>query len=254
MVGVRTIGSDHRLSDLIRLTLFLSLEAKPIIMRSEIWYDDGSVVLQAQQLQFRVHWAVLAQHSPFFREMRGLPQPPDQPSVEGCPIVELSDDVVDVEFLLKALYTPTFLCQTALPLQAIAALIRVGRKYEFRELFDLAVARLTFEYPATLDEYDKLFINWRYTPTRIVPHDGLQFDIISLARENNIVSVLPLCILSCGSVGTRRLTGWYPERGWNFGFSHTNRPASMPLSPRKNYASSGKARVCTWMVLLLETE
>ncbi|KAF8146845.1 hypothetical protein K438DRAFT_1868486 [Mycena galopus ATCC 62051] len=64
--------------------------------------------------------------------MRGLPQPPDQPSVEGCSLVELPDDAVDVELVLKALYTPTFLTQTALPMAAIGAFVRTGRKYDFK--------------------------------------------------------------------------------------------------------------------------
>lgn len=53
------------------------------ITRSEIWYPDGSVVLQAQGTQFRVHWGVLA----FFRN--ALPQPPisKRPGVDA--VVEL---------------------------------------------------------------------------------------------------------------------------------------------------------------------
>jgi hypothetical protein len=39
--------------------------------------------------------------------MQGLPQPVDQDSVDGCPVVEISDDPVDVEYLLKALYNPS---------------------------------------------------------------------------------------------------------------------------------------------------
>jgi hypothetical protein len=76
------------------------------IMRSDIWYKDGSVILQADGIQFRVHWGVLSEHSSFFRDLENLPQPPEQPSVDGCPVVELLDSVVDVKYLLKALYTP----------------------------------------------------------------------------------------------------------------------------------------------------
>jgi hypothetical protein len=81
--------------------------------RSEIWHSDGSIVLQADNTQFRVHWGLLALHSSFFRNMQGLPQPPNQPSIDGCPIVALHDAVVDVEYLLKALYTPSVHCSIA---------------------------------------------------------------------------------------------------------------------------------------------
>ncbi|KAJ7019314.1 hypothetical protein C8F04DRAFT_975832 [Mycena alexandri] len=119
------------------------------ITRSEIWYQDGSVVLQARDTQFRVHFGVLASQSTFFREMQGLPQPPDQPTVECCQVVEMQDDVFDVKHLLTAIYDPTFLAQTAIPLPYIASLIRLGRKYEFRKLLDSAMERLTFKNPTT---------------------------------------------------------------------------------------------------------
>ncbi|KAJ7761947.1 hypothetical protein DFH07DRAFT_414197 [Mycena maculata] len=162
------------------------------ITRSNIWHRDGSVVLQAEATQFRVHWSVLALSSPFFRDVQDLPQPSDQPSVEGCPLVELQDDATDVEYLLKALYDPMFMGQKALPFPAVAALIRLGRKYDFRHLLNSAVERLTFENPTTLEEYATLPREAeKQTTTRIVYHRGLIFDMISLARENNILSALP---------------------------------------------------------------
>jgi hypothetical protein len=86
----------------------------------------------------------------------------------------------------------TFLGQTALPLPAIAALIRLGRKYDFRNLLEAAVSRLTFENPTTLKEYDALLPEiGKYATTRIVQYPGVFFDMVSLARENDILSVLP---------------------------------------------------------------
>jgi hypothetical protein len=169
------------------------------ITRSNIWYDDGSVVLRAEKTEFRVHWGVLAQHSTFFHGLRGLPQPTDQPSIDGCPLVELQDDAVDVEFLLKALYTPSarfyFLAVcvlTGIQDFSVPGSARLGRKYDFRDLLDSAIVRLTFENPRTLEEYDTLATSaGAYRPTRILPYQGLTFDIISLARENGILSALP---------------------------------------------------------------
>lgn len=76
------------------------------LTRSDIWYDDGSVVLQAEATQFRVHWSVLSLHSAFFRDMRTLPQPADEQSVEGCPVIELHDSSTDLDILLSVLYDP----------------------------------------------------------------------------------------------------------------------------------------------------
>ncbi|KAJ7188685.1 hypothetical protein C8R46DRAFT_1055489 [Mycena filopes] len=161
------------------------------ITRSELWHNDGSVVLQAESTQFRVHWSVLGRNSSFFRDMQSLPQPLDQPTVEGCPVVELPDNAIDVEFVLKALYTPSFLAQKTLPFAAIAAHVRIGKKYDFRELLDLAVARLTDDFPVTLQEFDALGPGQRRL-TRVISYEGLSIDVVALARENNILSILPL--------------------------------------------------------------
>ncbi|KAJ6593501.1 hypothetical protein B0H19DRAFT_1090601 [Mycena capillaripes] len=125
--------------------------------------------------------------------MQGLPQPPDQPNVDGCLIVELPDDAIDVEYLLRALYSSKFLHQPALSIGVISALIRLGRKYEFRDILDSAVERITLENPTTLEDYANLYrdADGKYIMTRIVPDPGVPFDLVNLARENNIVSALP---------------------------------------------------------------
>ncbi|KAJ7043745.1 hypothetical protein C8F04DRAFT_1389847 [Mycena alexandri] len=161
------------------------------VTRSDIWYSDGSVVLQAQNTQFRVHWSLLGQHSTFFRDMQTLPQPPDQPVVEGCSVVELQDSVEDVKHLLTVLYNPNFAYQKAVPFEIVAALIRLGRKYEFRSLLDSAVERVTSENPTTLEEYDILEGSEDYYPKSILDYPGLEFDMLALARENNIMTALP---------------------------------------------------------------
>ncbi|KAJ7931699.1 hypothetical protein B0H13DRAFT_2308408 [Mycena leptocephala] len=180
-------GSDRR-SPVTGYRFFLCMSSPPAkrhrtedapITRSDIWHNDGSVVLQPGNTQFRVHWSVLALHSSFFRDMQGLPQPPDQPSVEGCPVVELPDDTEDVEYLLKALYSPTFLTHKALPIQAVGALIRLGQ-----------IARLALENPTTLEEFDAVTLK-SLAAMSIVPYSGISIDIATLASENNLLSLLP---------------------------------------------------------------
>ncbi|KAF8216886.1 hypothetical protein K438DRAFT_1559130 [Mycena galopus ATCC 62051] len=165
------------------------------ITRSEPWVRDGNVVLQAANTQFRIHWSVLALHSSVFRDMEGLSQPHGEPTVEGCPVVELSDNLADVEYLLKALYVPEFHCQKRLPLAAVGALIRLGRKYDFGYLFKSAVARLTSINPTTLEEYDAMPASADIELSTIEWYWGWELDIIALASENNILSVLPCAYL-----------------------------------------------------------
>ncbi|KAJ7642779.1 hypothetical protein DFH06DRAFT_1477492 [Mycena polygramma] len=157
-------------------------EDAPTISRSDIWYQDGSVVLQAEGTQFRVHWGVLA-NSSFFRDMQALPQPPEQPTVEGCPIVELHDLYEDVNHLLTVLYDPTILFQKVLPLAVVAALLRLGRKYDFRKILDAAVQLVMYDNPTTLEDYLK------HTTMHVTNCNALE--MLTLVRENNIMSAQP---------------------------------------------------------------
>ncbi|KAJ7188733.1 hypothetical protein C8R46DRAFT_979996 [Mycena filopes] len=190
-------------------------DAKMTIERSEIWYEDGSLVLQAQRTRFRVHWSFISQHSSVFHDMQGLPQPSDANSIDNCPVVELSDTAEEATHLLRALYTPTFFSQRMLALPVISSLIRFARKYDFRDIVHAIIANhltheypatlqefdvisnvianhLTHEYPATLQEFDVISnVDGGYKMTRIVNYYGIHFDVIRLARENNITSVLP---------------------------------------------------------------
>ncbi|KAF7356504.1 BTB domain-containing protein [Mycena venus] len=169
------------------------------ITRSEIWYSDGSVVLQAQSQQFRVHFSVLAQNSSFFRDMQALPQPPNQPTVDGCPVIELQDSVEDVRRgelcseargyckpLNESRYGYSLVHVTSIVLTH--SIIRLGLKYDFRKLLDAAVERVMLECPTTLEGYDS---NLPYTPKSIIGHNGFEHDMVTLVRENNILAALP---------------------------------------------------------------
>ena len=75
------------------------------VTRSDIWLDDGSVVIQAGFTQFRVHRTMLSRHSTIFKDMFSVAQPGDlDPSIEGCPLVHLSDSPEDIRHILSALY------------------------------------------------------------------------------------------------------------------------------------------------------
>ncbi|KAF8178559.1 hypothetical protein K438DRAFT_1938661 [Mycena galopus ATCC 62051] len=141
--------------------------------------------------------------SSFFHDLEDLPQPPDQPNVDGCPIIELQDTVEDVSLELpidgavRPVHASAYLSQIALPLGAVSALIRLGHKYEFKSL-DSAVARITFENPATPNA---LIIDRPYKPswpTRIRECYALLFDVLTLA---DIVFALPptLTVTICQS-------------------------------------------------------
>jgi hypothetical protein len=75
---------------------------------SEVWYSDGSVVLVADNVAFRVHISILAQNCEVFRDMDAIPKPEEvndaDAKFEGCPVLKLQDKALDVEHFLKAMY------------------------------------------------------------------------------------------------------------------------------------------------------
>ncbi|KAL1691990.1 hypothetical protein GGG16DRAFT_124376 [Schizophyllum commune] len=125
------------------------------IKRSEkIWFDDGNLVVQAEQTQFRVHKSVLAKHSLFFRDLKDLPQP-DTPeaSVDGCPVVELQDEALAVSFMLFVIYDTAY-AERYDQLEELLLALRMGHKYLVPALFNDAAERLRVYFPTTLEEWD----------------------------------------------------------------------------------------------------
>ena len=72
--------------------------------RSVPWFDDGNVVLEAEQTQFRVYRGILSANSVIFKDMFSLCQSGEEGEVEGCPLVHLSDSAQDVQIVLEVLH------------------------------------------------------------------------------------------------------------------------------------------------------
>ena len=71
----------------------------------ELWFEDGTVVLRAGGVVFRVYSGILARHSPFFKNLLALPQPANARTYEGCPLIDMEgDSAQDVRDFLFALH------------------------------------------------------------------------------------------------------------------------------------------------------
>ncbi|KAJ7443809.1 hypothetical protein FB451DRAFT_1295088 [Mycena latifolia] len=106
----------------------------------------GDIILQAESTQFRVNPDKLAQQSSVFRDTPPAPQPPKEPTVNGCSVVYVSDTAKDWESLLEVLYHP-FRCESHRTFSAVAAMLRLGRKYEIHEAKEDALSCIRFEFP-----------------------------------------------------------------------------------------------------------
>ena len=81
----------------------------PTVRQSEdIWYDDGNIVLIAEDMAFKVHRSILSRSSEVFRDMFALATPDFSgysPVVTTCPVVHLSDTANEIETLLGIMYS-----------------------------------------------------------------------------------------------------------------------------------------------------
>jgi hypothetical protein len=86
--------------------------------------------------------------------------------------------------------------------------LRLGRKYDIQQLQAEALRRLTFEFPSTLEEFDRLGI--AYT---LIDGDGINLatfflTIIHIARESDCLSVLPTVLFQfCERFGVKGMIG-----------------------------------------------
>src|SRR6266478_3590460 len=91
-------------------------ESPTLTKHADLWFCDGSVILQAESTLFRVHKSQLSRRSTVFSDMFTLAQPPvmsthatlADETYEGCPVVKLYDSAEDVANLLLALYDGPF--------------------------------------------------------------------------------------------------------------------------------------------------
>ncbi|KAJ7196475.1 hypothetical protein GGX14DRAFT_672490 [Mycena pura] len=162
------------------------------ISRSKIWMPGGDIILQTQSTQFRINSDILAQQSPIFRDMLSIPQPANESTIDGCPIVHLFDAAKDWELLLETLYNP-FQHKEALPFDVVAAMVRLGRKYEMAAVKNNATWRIHYEFPNTFNSW----VQVRNGLTKIELQPGRILDLLNLVYEYEIRSSVPTLAFEC---------------------------------------------------------
>lgn len=74
---------------------------------AEFWFSDGTIILIAQDVEFRFYRALLAYHSPVFRTMFTEQHPSRLVPIDGyqsftCPVVTLPDSPQDLRHIFRA--------------------------------------------------------------------------------------------------------------------------------------------------------
>ena len=71
-----------------------------------LWFDDGNIVIQAENYQFRIHRGILSARSPVLHGLFSKLIPGETKSIEGCPVTHLQDHGKFVKDFLMAIYDP----------------------------------------------------------------------------------------------------------------------------------------------------
>ncbi|KAJ7612138.1 hypothetical protein FB45DRAFT_307696 [Roridomyces roridus] len=172
----------------------------------ELWFDDGNIVIQAGNSQFRVHRGILSARSPVFKDMLSFPQPLDSELVEGCPLVCLPDAATEVAVFLRAIFDSNYFMPFPANTQfdILQGCLRLSHKYEVEYLRLRALVHLSSRFRTTLPEWDNAYYV-EHPPDRR-PSDRLSSQVISwitsdialcmaviqLAREVDAQWVLPV--------------------------------------------------------------
>ncbi|KAJ7611820.1 hypothetical protein FB45DRAFT_1037458 [Roridomyces roridus] len=175
----------------------------------ELWFEDGNIIIEAGNIQFRVHRGILAACSAVFKDMLSFPQPVDAELVEGCPVVHLTDAPAEVTVFLKAIFLPDYF----MPFPArtkysiVQGCLRLSHKYGVEHLRLRALVHFSSRFRTTLSQWDKAEYPYDADPldsasrpqSDIISWDAwlsqevsTMFSCIQLAREVDAPWVLPV--------------------------------------------------------------
>ncbi|TDL15803.1 hypothetical protein BD410DRAFT_777713 [Rickenella mellea] len=179
-----------------------------------VYFPDGDIVLSALddkrcKILFRVHKFILSHHSPVFKGMFTLPQPPTQPpqnSEAQCgvvQVVDMPDRAEDFASLLSVLYDPSKLpykrYNPDTPL-LVKGILTLATKYEIDNLRSRIIEQIKSDWPSTLSEWDLIESHNKCIQDNdhVSDEEIIQLEpgaAIELARLFDIPSILPAAFL-----------------------------------------------------------
>ncbi|KIK77869.1 hypothetical protein PAXRUDRAFT_58788, partial [Paxillus rubicundulus Ve08.2h10] len=167
------------------------------LIRSDIWFADGNVVLISGSAAFKMHRGRLERYFEVFRGFFLVARPwagAVNNIVDGCPTVDLYDRPSDVHHLLVALYDGFYFPKHhASDFSTVSGALRLSTKYFVEHLQVQCLAHLAHDWPSTPAEWNQreaaaTDASGRYTPRDAYAHPILA---INLARELNLPEVVP---------------------------------------------------------------
>ncbi|KAJ7624366.1 hypothetical protein FB45DRAFT_836427 [Roridomyces roridus] len=173
----------------------MDAESSPLVRSPELWFDDGTIIIQAENTLFRVYRGILAAQSPVFRDTFSIPQPDDseQETFEGCPLLQVHDSARDFKMFLSALHDAGYFANHPVDgLDTLTRLLRIATKYDVESLRARMVSIVNTIYPSSLTEWLV-----RSPPTGYDELEDDDFLALKLAHEYQILPALPGIYYEC---------------------------------------------------------
>ncbi|KAL1951342.1 hypothetical protein VTO73DRAFT_491 [Trametes versicolor] len=193
--------------------------AAEVVHDPDFWFEDGNIVIVAQDTAFRVHRGILARRSEMFSGMFAVPQPENEADIEkidGCPMVRVQDSLHDFKHFLRALYDgmDAYMMREKEPVEfsKLAALLRLSHKYEAGDIQEAALRQLKLVFPDNFEAW-KVFETrisqiWKKRPLRslqvaIEPEELIE--AVNLFRRCGYEEMLPVALHMCTMLPIRTL-------------------------------------------------
>ncbi|KAJ7669567.1 hypothetical protein B0H17DRAFT_1335743 [Mycena rosella] len=168
------------------------MDATELVRSTEFWFEDGTVILQVENMLYRVYRGLLSSRSAVFRDTFSIPQPQaagDRNEIEGCPVVQLHEKAKDFAHFLRALhhYGSHKTCAVS-GIFTLTSVIRLSDKYDAALLRHSMVEILSDLYPSALHK-------WRARDDAVPAGYNAQLidhiPALNIARKMDIRSILP---------------------------------------------------------------
>jgi hypothetical protein len=90
----------------VKKTADLQAQINPTPSQHETFnVSDANLIIRSSDfVDFRVHKSVLAMTSPFFKDLLSLPQPLDSETINGLPVVQMSESSELLNSLISLIY------------------------------------------------------------------------------------------------------------------------------------------------------
>ncbi|KAJ7026982.1 hypothetical protein C8F04DRAFT_1005370 [Mycena alexandri] len=119
----------------------------------DLWFEDDTLILRAEDSIFRVSKGVLMARSHVLKTLIcGLAQG-NPATLDDCPVVQLDHSSEDVTSFLKAIFDSDFFLPppAKAPFTVVIGVLRLAHAYDVKYLFRRALLHLEGFFPSTLD-------------------------------------------------------------------------------------------------------